>query len=342
MTFQFSRKALYLCFLLSFFLGCLLTYYCVHSKTLLSNNRVLNSKNPTYCNYVINRVKGFEFILPVLSTEPVCESPTFTAFKTDLQAVADSLQRVGAVTNSSIYLREFEFGEWLAINPKERYHPASLMKVALLLTYLRQAEAVQGILTQKLLFTPPPNNQINPQYYTFPTIQAGKEYTIHELLYYMIANSDNNATWLLSSRLDNKHLKKMFFELGLPEPVEDKLKFTMSAEEISVFFKAIMNASYLSPEYSDYAARLLSNCAFQNGMAQGMPKETKMWHKFGEWRYAVQDYELHESGVVYIQDRPYLITIMTKGTDTDKLAGSIRVLTQTIHGHLIANEEIEQ
>ena len=344
MTAPFHGKAPWGLLFLAFFLGSLMTYSWIFGKTPfpLPAACMSNAKTHPTCNYVINRVKGFEYTQPLLSAEPLCESTAFATFKPNLLAAVDSLKRAGAITNASIYLREFKYGEWLVINPEIHFHPASLMKVALLLTYLRQAEAIQGLLTQRLRFTPPPDQLINPQFYSFPTIEAGKEYTVHELLYFMIANSDNNATWLLASRLDMSHIKKMFFDLGLPEPAQDDLKFTMTAEEISVFFKALFNASYLSPEYSDYAARLLSNCAFQNGFVQGLPADTKMWHKFGEWRSEGQDSELHESGVIYIGETPYLLTVMTRGTDTDKLAGSIRVLARAVYDRLVSGEVLDK
>ncbi|HNM27553.1 MAG TPA: hypothetical protein PKL15_19045, partial [Saprospiraceae bacterium] len=59
-----------------------------------------------------------------------------------------------------------------------------------------------------------------------------------------------------------------------------------------------------------------------------------LWHKFGEWRQVGYDYELHESGVFYIGDQPYLLTIMTKGKDTDKLAESIRILSGKVYRSL--------
>jgi beta-lactamase class A len=140
----------------------------------------------------------------------------------------------------------------------------------------------------------------------------------------MIANSDNNAARLLARNVNPSLTKKLFVDLGLPELTDDRSNFTMTAKECSVFFEAIYNVAYLSPEYSEYAAGLLSNCDFQEGFVKGFPKGVKVWQKFGEWRSAGQNYELHESGIVFIRDTPYLLTVMTKGADTEKLAAAIR------------------
>ena len=329
MAIRSSKIPFWVYLLLAFLLGGILTYMMLSGD--LSNSE--STSNP--CDYKLSRLSGYEFTRPLLSAEPDCESSVFTSFKPTLEALVDSLKSTGTLTEASVYLREFDHGQWLSYNGAERYHPASLMKVPLLLSTLRVAEATPGLLTHKLTYLPPPPGAISPQYFQFPTIELGKEYSIHDLLYYMIANSDNHATWMLASRIDPGYTPKLFLDLGLPKPVEDKIEFRMAAEEVAVFFKAIFNASYLNPEYSDYAARLLSNCAFKAGFAKGFPKGTKMWHKFGEWRYPGHDYELHESGVVYVQEVPYLLTVMTKGRDTDKQAEGIATISRAIYKLLV-------
>lgn len=322
--------------LAAFFGGSMLTYWALNGKPPFVASGFGESpiKSGTPCDYTLSRVKGYEFVRPLLSAEPDCISAELTHVQARVSGVIDSLTTTGAIQEASVYVHEFEHGQRFSINKTGRYHPASLMKVALLLSCLRVAEATPGLLTTKLRYDPPPA-EVSTQYYNYPSIQVGKEYTVHDLLYFMVANSDNHATRMLAARIKPDQTPKLFFDLGLPKPVEDKEQFTMTAEEVSVFFKAIFNGSYLSPEYSDYAARLLSHCAFEEGFAQGFPKGTRMWHKFGEWRHAGYDYELHESGIVYIQEMPFLVTVMTKGRDTDRQAQSIAVITRALHKALM-------
>ncbi len=320
--------------LASFILGCVCSVILLGDKPEWLSSSAPNpeemQQNSPAGAFTVCKVKDFSNIKP-LSKELVNESELFIPLKLELTQLTDSMKRAGAVTQASIYIREFDKRGWVAVNKEERYHPASLMKVPLLICILQMAQANPDLLKEELVFEKPDGTQINPQYYSSSSIELGKKYTVHELLYYMIANSDNNATWLLSSRFDNKLFKKLFADFCLPEPVEDDLKFALTAKECSVFFKAIYSASCVSPEYSEYAAQLMSNCSFQAGFKRGFPNNTKMWHKFGEWRSAGHDYELHEAGVVFIKDKPYLITVMTKGKDTDKLAESIVAICRKIY-----------
>ena len=291
----------------------------------------LPNQNSSSAGFTICKVKNFSNIKP-LAKEMVSESEMFAPMKKDLTFLIDSLKKTNAAQQISVYIREFDHRGWMAINNDERYHPASLMKVPLLICVLQMAQGNPDLLKQKMVFDMPAElGDISKQYYPAPTIVRGERYTVQELLSYMMAYSDNNSTWLLASRVDPRSLKKLFTDFCLPEMVEDDVKFTMTAKECAVFFKAIYSASCLSPEYSEYAAELMSHCTFKEGFAKGFPENTKMWHKYGDWRSAGYDNELHETGIVFIKNKPFLVSIMTKGSDTERLAEAIRIVCKKIY-----------
>lgn len=324
-----SMNKLWIYLSFSFALGCFCSYIALNNRPAGLMAKAGSGAVAT-SGFEICRTKDLNKIKP-LSVERIDESPVFDPLKFDLARLVDSLKNGGALTQASVYIREFDHREWMALNKDEQYHPASLMKVPLLICCLQTLQLNPSLFDQKLVYDKPDSVQINPQFYAYPTIQPGKSYSVHELLYYMIAYSDNNATWLLARHFDTSRMKKLFADFCLPEPVPDDLKFTMSAKDYSTFIKAIYSCSLLSPEYSEYAADLMSNCSFREGFAKGFPEGTRMWHKFGEWRSMGFDYELHESGIVNIKDKPYLITIMTKGRDTEKQAEIIRLISRRIY-----------
>ena len=49
-----------------------------------------------------------------------------------------------------VYVRNLNNGPWFGINENEAYSPASLMKVPVLMTYLRWAEIEPNLLNKKL------------------------------------------------------------------------------------------------------------------------------------------------------------------------------------------------
>ena len=304
--------------------------YLIVSYFSESNQETLQNNDQAF---TIRRVTGFKNVHPILSVEPHEESASFSPLKSKVNDIIQQLQAEGRVSDVSVYLREFDHGKWTYLNPNEQFHPASLMKVALMICYLRMAETNPGLLDQELYFEKPEPGKITTQYYTGKTIEPGKKYKIHELLYHMIAYSDNNATWVLSSHFNPDMLYKLFSDLGLKPPVQDEVAFTMTAKEYATFFNAIYNSSYLTPEYSDYAAELLRQCSFGEGFVRGIGKsqDSTIWHKFGEWRFSGHPYELHESGIIHVKGKPYLLTIMTRGNNTDHLANSISRISQKVY-----------
>lgn len=326
---RLSDRAWWLTLALGFGLGVLFYAWLTYLR---------DADDPAKCDYRIARVSGYKWVGPLLSAEDECEAEIYLPLRRALLHQIDSLRQSGILAQASVYLRDFGHGHWMSLNGDERYHPASLMKVALLISMLKAAEMQPGLLQQRIRCTAPPNGVIQPQYYTFPSIEVGKEYTVAELLEHMIVYSDNHATWLLASRLDPQSTPKLFDDIGLHVSWDTIDRFTLSAPEIAVLFKVIFNSSYLRPEFSEYAAQLLSKCAFSEGFKKGLPLGTRLWHKFGGWGHAGRTHELHEAGVIYVEDAPYLLVIMTRGGDTERQAQSIALLTQTVHHYLLQQQ----
>jgi len=325
-----SLKSLGLYLLISFLLGSLISPLFLPS-TLPSVLFGYNKSEEKVCDYNIQRLEEHTLVKPMLSVEPACESKNFLYLKKALTKQLKQLKEQGTIQDASIYLWSFKNSEWMSVNDQVKYHPASLLKVPLLMVYLRMAEVQPEILKHQLTLQPSDLSSIGPQYYIYNQIEPGKPYTIHELLYYMTAFSDNRAAWLLASRQNFEQVKQLFANFGLTPPDQENQNYTITTREYASFFKALFNSSYLSPAFSQYAAELLSNCAFQEGFATAFPEDTKMWHKFGEWKANDQSFELHESGIVYIKNDPYLLTIMTKGDQREPLVNSLQLLAKTVH-----------
>ena len=83
-------------------------------------------------------------------------------------------------------------------------------------------------------------------------------------------------------------------------------------------------ATYLNYQYSEESLNLLSQAAFKDGLVAQLPNNIKIAHKFGEHvvgqNGVANTIELHDCGIVYYPDHPYLICVMTKGTDITALA----------------------
>jgi beta-lactamase class A len=132
-------------------------------------------------------------------------------------------------------------------------------------------------------------------------------------------------------------LAEIFTDLGLPLPHADPNQTIdfMSVKSYAYFFRVLYNASYLDREYSKKALELLGHTNFNHGLTAPLPNDLTVAHKFGERTITASTgsmtQELHDCGIIYFPRRPYLLCIMTKGTNPDVLANQIEKISKTVY-----------
>lgn len=284
----------------------------------------------TDCAYTFARVEGFNRVRPLLSSEPLCESPRFESLRGSISAMVDGFRATGQVTSASVYVRDFHQGEWTWYNGDEPYDPGSMLKVALLLTYLSMSEEDPGLM--KRTWTCEKVDFDVPQVTAFPSMQVGANvsYTVAQLLEYMIVHSDNRATTMLLRHISPARYIKTYTDLGLPPPDQHGKAYRMNVRDYSVFMKSLYNSALLSPIDSERALEMMTRADFDKGLIAGLPGGIDVAHKFGE---AGDDKEkqLHETGLIYAEGNPYLITVMTRGTNVDSLASAISSVSRLVY-----------
>jgi beta-lactamase class A len=103
----------------------------------------------------------------------------------------------------------------------------------------------------------------------------------------------------------------------------------ITVREYSLFLRVLFNASYLNIEDSEYCTGLLSQSDFDKGLLSGLPAGTRVAHKFGEAGDTVNAH-FSEAGIIYLDNNPYLITVMTKGRDPKLLPAVVANISRTI------------
>jgi beta-lactamase class A len=219
----------------------------------------------------------------------------------------------GPVKSVSIYFMDLNDGSWMNIGGDNLFYPGSLIKVPIMIYYLEQEKEHKGTLDQELTYEKP-RVSFPSQIYKGDSILNGRKYKISELLKYMIVESDNNATNLLAKHIKNDPFCKIFTDLEIsPDKIND-VNYQISAKDYSKFFRILYNSSYLPRTYSEYALELLTKSKFNRGISRNLPKGVVIAHKFGE-QGRNYDMDFSETAIVYRKNAPYLLTIMTKGTD---------------------------
>ncbi|MBU0598041.1 class A beta-lactamase-related serine hydrolase, partial [Patescibacteria group bacterium] len=235
------------------------------------------------------------------------------------------------INHISVYFRDLNNGPWFGINEKENFAPASLLKTPLMITYYKKEEANPGYLNNKLEFTP----EIASIYGSNPEtalLTIGQSYTIDELINNMIIESDNNSFDTLIQNIDFNEIKQVHIDLGLTVPDQQTPDDFITVKEYASLFRVLFNASYLNRAMSEKALSLLSQATFDQGIAAGLPQGTTIANKFGIKTIAEnQEKQLHDCGIIYYPNHPYLLCIMTRGNDLNELTRTIREISSAVY-----------
>ncbi len=292
---------------------------------------------PTTCpqGLVMTRLRQFKYTAPLLMTDTRDEDRDMADLKSRLFTYIEQQKTTGQVADASVYIRKVSNGGWIEVNGTAAYKPGSMAKMAILIAWLKMSEKDPSVLNRTYTLTPGAYQPIQ-QFYPGKEIEAGKPYTVKELLRYMICESANSATMLLSNNLNQQVFSNVFTDLGLPQVTPTTSDYPMTAEGISKFLRVLFNSSYVGADLSEYALSLLSQSEFKLGITHYLPQQTKVSHKFGE-AGDPQFTQLHETGIVYANDNTYLITVMTKGKKTDQLASCIATISQMTYQSLVTS-----
>ena len=300
-----------------------------------ANSTSLSTVNGATCSYKLKRLNGYGFVKPLMFVESNCESDRFSSVKQEINNLIEGYKKSGVLNSASVYLKEYNNNDWMTINESEMYKPGSLLKVPELITFLKMEEDHPGILEKELTFEHPYSTTKKPIFLS-QSIQLGQKYTIKQLLKYMIEYSDNNATLLLNANIDVNTFKKVFTDFGLQAPDWNAIDYPVNVKNYSLFLRSLYNASYLNTENSEFATELLSKCDFKDGILKGLPSDIRVAHKFGEAGDA-KEVQLHESALVYINNNPYLLTVMTKGKDLTQLPKVISDISEKVYRNMLTN-----
>lgn len=324
---------LILSILLTSGISILVSFRIKNNNTEEVADKTTSENNYLSCKYKLVRLKGYNFIQPLMYAEPECASSSFNSIKVIVDDIISSNKSTGNITSASVYLRKFEDGSWVSIGDEKKYFPGSLLKVPTMIACMKMNEKSPGILDKKILYNQVFSANRNATFRS-KSIQLGKTYTMRELLRYMISYSDNDATTLLSQNIDVTTLEKVFTDLGLEKPDRKAHQYPISTKDYSQFLKVLYNASYLSNEDSDFCLGLLTTSDFSDGMLAGFPPHSIVAHKFGEGGFK-DNPVLSESGIVFVNDKAFILTIMTQGKDLKVLSKIISDISKAVYNNMI-------
>jgi len=233
----------------------------------------------------------------------------------------------------SVAVHDLETKKEILINADESFHPASTIKVHVMMEVFRQAE--EGILSL---------DDHLPLVNSFTSIADGSKFaldvnddsevtlyrrlgeseTIRDLTRLMIVRSSNLATNILLEKVGAKSVNDFIRALGidgvmLKRGVEDNAAFRLglnnsaTARGLTQTMHLIAEGKVVSKKASEQMIQILLKQEFNQSIPALLPYSVRVAHKTG-WTGTVY----HDTGIVFPQGRkPYAISLMTRGFAED-------------------------
>lgn len=246
-----------------------------------------------------------------------------------MAAFIEQEKRKGNVSDVGFYLRDFQQAEWTMYHGDMPFEPGSLMKIPLLMTYLRMAEKDPTVMSRQYSLQPGAQPEKWVRFPSARRMEEGRSYTVAQLLALAVEHSDNMAVMVLLRHMDSSQFHRTFTDVGLMDFNDSDPSYRISPKGISIFMKAIYNSTYLSLDDSELAISMMLKCDFNVGLEAGLPPDVRIAHKFGE-SHDGRDWQLHETALIYKGNDPYLLTVMTKGPRMETLPGVLAGISRIV------------
>jgi beta-lactamase class A len=284
----------------------------------------------------IRQMGGYEFVNPLLECEVADGAIDVRKenFQRDLEEFSEQLTRERGLTDVGIYFRDLNNGPAFGVHQDDGFFPASLLKVPVMMVYYRLSEVHTGLFKEKILYETPGDFGITPTIIPRESLLPGMEYEVGELIRRMIVYSDNQSLLLLLSYMPTSSIESLFQMLGVSDNVLKNPGGQLSVKEYAGFFRILFNSSFLSHENSEKALKLLSETDYNDAIPAGIPNGVKVSHKFGEAGTGNTDRQLHDCGIVYFPDHPYLLCVMTRGRKMEDLRKTIVDISSFVYAKI--------
>ncbi|MBU2577834.1 class A beta-lactamase-related serine hydrolase [Patescibacteria group bacterium] len=222
--------------------------------------------------------------------------------------------------NYGIYFQSLETSESFSINGRESFTAASLIKLPVMLTLYREADAGRINLDDAYsLKESDRTNGAGPLQYK----PSGYQITYREMSQLMGEQSDNTAFTIVSRLLGEEKIQATIDALGMKNTSFDKNMTT--PEDIGLFFERLYRGRVVTDKSKEEILSFLTKTIWEDRIPAGIPKEIKVSHKIGTEIRVISD-----AGIVF-SDSPFILAILSQNVNEIEAKKALPEITATIY-----------
>ncbi len=307
---------------------------------------------------IIAFVLGFSFSFLFIDDDSVTCQSNFKYTSSELDCFSSDTERLKELESSifshvqkmkkdepsilrtSVFYRNLKTKRWFGVNERELFTPGSLLKIPLAIAYHKYREINPDVFEESLVFKELPggvSDNVSQHIQPLDMLVPGKSYVVDDLLARLLIYSDNDAIRPLFEAINPVFYDKVLkdFDIRLPKDVGIERDF-VTVKTYGALFRSLYNASYLNREESENLLATMSQTVFKDGLVAGIPKGVQVAHKFGERSYqnstsSQSTLEFHDCGIVYHEVSPYILCVMTEGTNFEKQKEMIKTISKQVY-----------
>jgi beta-lactamase class A len=282
---------------------------------------------------------------------PEAGSRENTALPTDdLDTLIQALIRESGAADVAVAFHDLAGGKELLIHADVNFHPASTIKIPIMMEVFRQAEEKILSLDDRLAVKNDFVSIVDGSHFTLQAAddsetglyrRIGERLTIRELVRLMITESSNVATNMLVERVSPTRATEFMRSLGTKDVhvlrgVEDNkayargLNNAATARGLMLILFQLARRAVVSEKASEEMLAILRGQKFNEGIPAGLPAGTPVAHKTGSFAKVY-----HDVGIIEPPSRkPLVLVIFTRGIEKEPRAHRLVAdITRRIFGH---------
>lgn len=313
--------------ILFLFLGILIGDYLQSKKFRNYANSIKNIRESSTEN---------KFISPLIGSvsDPSTDIGIYIDIKERVSTYLNTEEKNGELSDFSFYFKDINTPFWFGVNEQANFVPASLYKLPIAIAVYKQSEIERNDFLKKTIVYSEDIDSINRKISGNDETRliVGNAYSVEDLTKIMLKESDNGAKNLLVSVLDKKYIVDLFSLLDIA--LQNDQGYIISSRNYAHFLRVLYNASYLDVDHSEYLLSLLVSSDFKDGLVAGVPRNVQVAHKYGTYTIeegGVTYSVLHDCGIVYHTENPYILCFMTKGKNIKYLFSIISNVSKMVY-----------
>ena len=226
---------------------------------------------------------------------------------------------------AGVYVRDARGGYGYGVNPDETFFGASVMKIPLLVAVFKKID--EGEVSLSDSFTTESGDWAGGAGW-LQWEEAGTYHTVEDYMWMMMTQSDNVATNALLRLVGGPgYVNEVAGSLDAPDTfLYQKVTSERAAvpaldnrttpRDMAAILGKVYTGEAVSPDSSQKLVEIMSQNELQSSLKDGLPEGVEAAKK-GGWLYKVYD----EAGIVWHEDRPYVVAIFSKHGSEDVEVG---------------------